>query len=133
MTWGFPSRATVAKWLSVKRGQKHGKKVKLVVPTRGKKSQLLQMAEKNAAEKAKQAEIKWESELRNTESALTTLQTLLSLPTLPERIEGYDISHLGGTETVGSMVVMKDGKVVEQAVGAVATERLTAEFHAAPV
>lgn len=102
----IPSRATIAQWLS----HKKGKKAKILIPERGKKSQLLQMAEKNALEKAKLHEIKWESEERNTEEALQTLQTLLHLPELPSRIEGYDISHLGGTETVGSMVVMKDGK-----------------------
>ncbi len=91
-------------------GPERSRRVKLVVPARGKKSKLLQMAERNAREKARQMELKWEAEERNTASALETLQELLKLPALPRRIEGYDISHLGGTETVGSMVVMKDAK-----------------------
>ncbi len=87
-----------------------GKKVKLIVPERGHKSHLLQLAEKNAHEKAKQAEATWEAESRNVENALEGLRELLKLSDAPARIEGYDISHSGGTETVGSMVVMIDGK-----------------------
>lgn len=87
-----------------------GKKVKVIVPERGKKSQLLQLAEKNAQEKAKQAEATWEAESRNIDAALNELAALLKLPDVPTRIEGYDISHSGGTETVGSMVVFVDGK-----------------------
>lgn len=88
----------------------HGPGVKLIVPERGRKSHLLQLAEKNALQKARQMELKWEAEERNTTGALEELKELLRLSTLPKRIEGYDISHLGGTETVGSMVVIKDGK-----------------------
>jgi excinuclease ABC subunit C len=90
--------------------ERRGRTVKLIVPERGRKSHLLQLAEKNALVKAKQVELKWEAENKNIESALGQLKKLLNLPTLPKRIEGYDISHLGGTETVGSMVVTKDGK-----------------------
>jgi excinuclease UvrABC nuclease subunit len=99
-------RGVFEEWLSAKKGRK----VKILVPERGKKSHLLQLAEKNVAEKARQREVKWEAEKRNIESALKELQDTLVLPSLPERIEGYDISHLGGTETVGSMVVMRHGK-----------------------
>ncbi len=84
--------------------------MKLIVPERGKKSRLLQIAERNAREKARQMELKWEAEERNTKGALDELAEILNLKGPPRRIEGYDISHLGGTETVGSMVVMKDGK-----------------------
>ncbi len=87
-----------------------GTKVKVIVPERGRKSQLLELAEKNAHEKAKQAEATWEAESRNIEAALEELQSTLELGDIPKRIEGYDISHTGGTETVGSMVVMIDGK-----------------------
>ncbi|MBI3331411.1 hypothetical protein HYZ99_00440, partial [Candidatus Peregrinibacteria bacterium] len=80
------------------------------VPARGKKSALLELAEKNALLKARQSEAKWEADLRTTESALAELQSLLHLQTSPKRIECYDISHMGGTETVGSMVVFKDAK-----------------------
>lgn len=102
----FPERSTVAEWMS----QILGKRVTIAIPERGIKSQLLLMAEKNAAQKILQQEAAWEADHRNTASALEQLQSLLFLPTFPRRIEAYDISHLGGTETVGSMVVFLGGK-----------------------
>lgn len=102
----FPERSVTSEWL----GQKKRKKVSIVVPERGHKSALLELAEKNVQEKARQEEVKWEAERRNTVEALEGLQKLLDLPAPPRRIEGYDISHLHGTETVGSMVVIINGK-----------------------
>ncbi|MDB4979234.1 MAG: excinuclease subunit, partial [Candidatus Peribacteria bacterium] len=102
----IPERDVLEELLKTRRG--YG--VKIIIPERGKKSHLLMLAEKNAAEKARQAEAKWEADKRNTETALEELKDMLQLPALPVRIEGYDISHLGGTETVGSMVVMRNGK-----------------------
>ncbi len=90
--------------------ERAGRVVELRVPERGDKSKLLELANRNAEEKARQLEAKWESEARNAEQALAQLQETLLLPAAPKRIEGYDISHLGGTETVGSMVVMIAGK-----------------------
>lgn len=102
----FPGRASLGAWLSLRKGTT----VEVRIPQRGSAAQLLRLAEKNAQEKAKQAEAAWEAERRNTETALEELMTMLDLPEPPKRIEGYDISHLGGTETVGSMVVCSDGK-----------------------
>lgn len=97
---------TIKAWLS----QRQGRRVELRVPERGKKSKLLLLAEKNAQQKARQAEAKWEADARNAQAALLALQSTLSLPAIPKRIEGYDISHMGGSETVGSMVVFADAK-----------------------
>ena len=55
-------------------------------------------------------ETKWEAAAKNTEAALNELKTKLNLSDIPKRIECYDISHTSGTETVGSMVVAKNGK-----------------------
>jgi excinuclease UvrABC nuclease subunit len=99
-------RATLEKWLSDVRG----KKLALSVPHRGKKSKLLALAEKNAEEKARLHEATWEAETRKVDGALRELAALLCLGAPPRRIEGYDISHLGGTATVGSMVVVVGGK-----------------------
>jgi len=99
-------REAIETWLQSLRGRR----VHLVIPERGKKSKLLLLAEKNADWKARQTEAKWEAETRKTEEALKELQALLKLPVPPRRIEGYDISHLGGTHTVGSMVVFHNGK-----------------------
>ncbi len=90
--------------------ERRGKKTTIRVPQRGKKSSLLLLAEKNARWKAEQSEAKWEADARRVDAALTGLQEALELSAPPRRIEGYDISHLGGTETVGSMTVMIDGK-----------------------
>lgn len=93
-------------WLS----ERHGRLVKVIVPERGKKSKLLEMAERNAGEKIEQQFAAWEAELKTIDAALTGLQKILGLPSIPKRIEGYDISHSGGEATVGSMVVFVNGK-----------------------
>lgn len=85
-------------------------RVRIFVPVRGKKKKLLHMAEFNAAEKLKQQFASFEREKTERKSALQELKNILKLKKSPRRIEGYDISHLGGTETVGSMVVFKSGK-----------------------
>jgi excinuclease ABC subunit C len=93
-------------WLT----QMRGKNVELRAAQRGKKSKLLALAQSNATQKISQQFAKWEAASKNIEEALTDLRDTLKLPGIPKRIEGYDISHLGGTETVGSMVVIKNGK-----------------------
>lgn len=90
--------------------ERQGKRVGIRIPERGRKSKLLVMAEENALQKITQQFAKWEAAARNIETALKELEDTLKLPAPPKRIEGYDISHLGGVETVGSMVVMKNGK-----------------------
>ncbi len=100
------SASTLEAWLT----ERAGRVVELRVPARGQKTQLLDLAMANARQKVTQQEAKWEAEARNTQSAAEELQSLLSLPKPPSRIECYDISHLGGTETVGSMVVFENGK-----------------------
>lgn len=102
----FDDRTAAAAYLS----QKRGSNVEILVPERGRSVRLLELAEKNAQEKAKQIEAVWEAEQRNTEEALAELAALLSLDAPPQRIEGYDISHTGGSDTVGSMVVFVGGK-----------------------
>lgn len=102
----LPEAELLTAWL----GQRKGKAVRMVVPERGKKSKLLEMAERNAEEKVQQQFAAWEAEIKTVEGALTELGTLVRLSAPPRRIEGYDISHLGGTATVGSMVVFVNGK-----------------------
>jgi excinuclease ABC subunit C len=102
----FEDRKIFEEYLTKRRG----KNVKVIVPERGAKSQLLKLAETNAHQKATQAEASWEADQRNTEAALEELARILDLKAPPKRIEGYDISHTGGAETVGSMVVFCDGK-----------------------
>lgn len=86
------------------------KKISIKIPERGKKSKLLKMAEENAKEKIAKQLASWESEAHKIETALEELKVNLKLKDKPKRIECYDISHMGGTETVGSMVVFSNGK-----------------------
>jgi excinuclease ABC subunit C len=86
------------------------KQVEIRAPERGKKSKLLALAENNAKQKVSQQFAKWEAAAQNIETALSELKNALQIDGDLKRIEGYDISHLGGTETVGSMVVIKNGK-----------------------
>jgi len=88
-------------WLS----QKSDRKVKITVPKQGIKKQLVLLANKNAVEQSSGAT---QANLQ-IKLALANLKTILSLKKI-RRMEAYDISHLGGTATVGSMVVFVDGK-----------------------
>jgi excinuclease ABC subunit C len=102
----IPDRVLLEAWCT----SRSGKRLRIIIPERGKKSHLLELAVNNAQEKLRAQETAWEAAARNLEDALNELQTSLNLHAPPKRIEGYDISHLGGTETVGCMVVMENGK-----------------------
>jgi len=74
-------------------------KVNITVPQKGDKLKLLQLVKKNI-----------EVVQRLGENSLLELQNKLSLPSLPRVIEAFDVSNLGPTDVVGSMVYFKDGK-----------------------
>jgi excinuclease ABC subunit C len=101
----LPERDLIQSWLEERRGGS----VDLVVPQRGEKRRLVQMAAENARESLDQARVKWLADRGKTQTALTQLQDELDLPALPNRIECYDISNIQGTSSVGSMVVFVDG------------------------
>lgn len=84
-------------------------KPKLHIPQRGTKNHLVELAEQNADSYAEQFRIKWQTDQSRTKGALKILAEAIDLPSELKRIECYDISHLSGTATVGSMVVFKDG------------------------
>lgn len=102
----LPSRKDIEAWLSERRGTR----VRVDVPERGRKSHLVELAEKNAHGKAEQEAKRWEAEERNRTLALQGLQENLRLSRPPKRIEAYDISHFAGSDTVGSMVVGINGE-----------------------
>ncbi len=82
-----------------------GRTVRLSIPSRGEKKRIMDMAVENAR-------LLWEEKTQQDLKAQRILQQLaekLELEVIPERIECYDISHLGGEETVGSMVVFTAG------------------------
>lgn len=83
-----------------------GKKVRLLQPRRGEKKKLLDLVLNNAA-------LIWQekqNEDLETRQTLLDLSEALELEVVPERIECFDISHLGGEDTVASMVVFTGGK-----------------------
>ena len=93
-------------WLGRRRADR---KVQLVVPRRGSKRQLIQMAAENAAETLTSLRARWEADRSKHVRALAELQDSLRLPVPPNRIECYDISNLQGTAAAGSMVVFEQG------------------------
>ena len=101
----LPEHALIQSWLTERRGSN----VELLAPQRGEKLRLVRMATTNARESRDAAHAKWLADSGKTRAALESLQEELELPTLPHRIECYDISNTQGTSSVGSMVVFIDG------------------------
>jgi excinuclease ABC subunit C len=95
-----PDREVFEKWLSSKRGSK----VEVMVPQRGRKHELVQMATDNAAQALKEKVLSAKSK----ERILRQLQEELGLRNLPRRIEAFDISNIQGTEAVASMVAFEN-------------------------
>jgi len=85
-----------------------GRRVQVVVPKRGEKRGLIDLAVRNAR-------IAYQARLIDTGlsqyDALETLRSTLALPAIPRRIECFDISTIQGSDTVASMVVCEDGKM----------------------
>ena len=86
-----------------------GSRVTVTVPQRGDKRVLMDTVARNAAEALALHKTRRASDLSTRNRALEELQDALGLDAPPLRIECYDISHLQGTEVVGSMVVFEDG------------------------
>jgi excinuclease ABC subunit C len=91
-------------WLSAR----VGRRVKLVVPQRGDKRALVELATRNA-------ELSYRTRFNELIAAhfeaLETLRSVLGLPTIPRRIDCFDISTIQGSETVAAMVVCEDGRM----------------------
>jgi len=90
--------------------QAKGLKVTIVVPQRQTKAELVEMVERNATYELTRSQRVAD---RNTQ-AMQDLATILDLPDLPRRIEGYDISHVQGADAVASRVVFVDGLPAKQ-------------------
>lgn len=96
----------IRQWLR----QKHaGQKIEILVPRRGKKRDLVLMAEENAVETLNSLQARWQADRHRQEQALSELQEALALSEPLNRIECYDISNTQGTAAVGSMVVFEGG------------------------
>jgi excinuclease ABC subunit C len=92
-------------WLSEARGTQ----VSVRVPQRGSKRRLLETATRNAKEEFTRHRLRRASDHNSRSRALNELQAELGLSQAPLRIECYDMSHIQGSDYVGSMVVMEDG------------------------
>jgi len=86
-----------------------GSRVNLRVPMRGDKRTLMDTVTRNAQEVLEQHKLKRSSDLATRTRALEEIQEALGLDRAPLRMESYDISHIQGTNVVGSMVVFEDG------------------------
>ncbi len=96
----------IENWLQSKKGAK----VRIQVPCRGSKRQLIKIVAENAQQGLEQLKIKQLAAPAALEAALAEIKRELHLPRLPSRMEGYDISNIRGTAAVGSMAVFDKGK-----------------------
>lgn len=102
----LPEGGMLAEFLS----QAKGRKVVILAPQRQTKAELIEMVERNAEYELARTQ---RFNDRNTQ-AMQDLAELLDLPDLPRRIEGYDISHIQGSDAVASQVVFVDGLPAKQ-------------------
>ena len=97
-------REAMEEWLSLRAGRR----VKILVPQRGEKRALVELATRNA-------ELSYRTRFNENTAAhfdaLETLRSVLGLPAVPRRIECFDISTIQGSETVASMVACEDGRM----------------------
>lgn len=96
----------LSSWLASMKGSE----VEILVPQRGFKRNLKDMAMSNAMKYLSDKKLQWEYQDAREQGAITKLKELLGLPRLPERMECFDISHNQGAETTGSMVVFEHGR-----------------------
>ena len=90
--------------------ERRGGPVRILVPQRGEKRELMALAARNAGETLAREQARWLADQGKTLGALEELAEALGLPGPPLRIECYDISNFQGAESVGSMVVFEEGK-----------------------
>jgi excinuclease ABC subunit C len=89
--------------------ERRGGPVEIRAAERGGKRRILDLAERNARLALDQEKLRAERKRQQRVESLSGLQAALDLEALPLRIECFDISHLGGTHTVASMVVFEGG------------------------
>ena len=99
--YNLPKQATIEDWLTELRKNK----VKIIIPKRNKKHETVEMVLKNA--KLELDRIL--NGIQDNESSIEDLAQILELSEQPKRIEGYDISHIQGSDPVASQVVFIDG------------------------
>ena len=98
-------KAVIEDWLQRKRGGG----VRIQVPCRGSRKELVDIVAENARQGLEQLKIKQLAAPKVLKAALDEIKRELKLPRLPFRLEGYDISNIQGKLAVGSMVVFEQG------------------------
>lgn len=98
-------QAVIEAWL----GRLRGQKVSILVPQKGKKERLVELAEKNASLVLQKDSERLKVEEKRTKGAVDELASWIGMEKI-ERIESYDISNISGFQSVGSMVVFENGK-----------------------
>lgn len=104
--YALPDEEIFTNWLR----EKKGKKVTIITPQRQQKAELISMVERNAQLELERSQKFSQGNLQ----AMEDLANILDLPMLPRRIEGYDISHIQGSNAVASRVVFIDGLPAKQ-------------------
>src|SRR5881227_2003921 len=104
----FEDREMLEELLSDQIADSRGARVHILVPQRGDKRSLIDLAGNNAKQSYDQ---RFRIMKPNTKAIQEALQDTLGLPELPVRVECFDISHIQGAETVASMVVWEDGQM----------------------
>ena len=110
LPFAVPNEDTIYSWLSEKRERA----LKIKYPQRGEKARELRVAHQNAKLLLGEWILKKKKRREYIPNSLKQLQDDLQLKAPPRTIEAFDISHLGGTNTVASMVYFKDGKPVKK-------------------
>ncbi|MCU0569301.1 MAG: excinuclease ABC subunit UvrC [Oculatellaceae cyanobacterium Prado106] len=90
--------------------KRKGRKVSIILPQRQSKADLIEMVERNAGYELARTQ----RFADRNQQAMLDLADVLDMPDLPKRIEGYDISHIQGSDAVASQVVFVDGIPAKQ-------------------
>ena len=102
----IPEPDLLAAWLRERRGGS----VRLLVPRRGEKRRLVELAEQNAQLRMEERRSRLAGDQALAEEAMLELQEALALPAVPYRIEAFDVSNTQGSEMVAAMVVFEAGQ-----------------------
>lgn len=105
----IPDMAEMARALSAVRGNR----VRILVPERGQRAEYMRKVRRNAEQHLADHLTQTDVAQERASAALGELAAALNLPAIPQRIECYDISHVQGTNVVGSMIVFEDGKAAK--------------------
>lgn len=104
------SNKSLEKWIR----ENAGKKINIISPQKGEKRKIIDLALNNVKNFVKQNQARWQSDDARKKKALKEITKGLNLKKIPKRIECFDISHLGGTDQVASMVVFENGAPIKK-------------------